>query len=260
MIFLIITYLYKPINDRKDQNGKCIELSVPLCYNDWQSKYRGKQPMDQVKIGKFIAQQRKKQGLTQLQLAEKLGITDRAVSKWETGKSMPDVSIITDLCKELGVTVNDLIIGEVVSSEQYNKKLQQQVLTLVGEKETAEKRSLRLVMVIAVLSIILALMCQVVFALATPDLPWLALAAFFVGQATILLDLLCMRLDWKVGYFQCPHCGHTYTPPLFSFLFARGGLYRRHLRCTKCKQKAWHQRVYTINDETESTPALPQAD
>ena len=78
--------------------------------------------MEQVKIGKFIASKRKEQGLTQLQLAEKLGITDRAVSKWETGKSLPDASLMPELCKLLKITINDLLCGEVVSVENYNEK------------------------------------------------------------------------------------------------------------------------------------------
>ena len=73
--------------------------------------------MEQVKIGKFIASKRKEQGLTQLQLAEKLGITDRAVSKWETGKSLPDASLMPELCKLLKITINDLLCGEIVSVE-----------------------------------------------------------------------------------------------------------------------------------------------
>jgi len=73
--------------------------------------------MNQAKIGKFIAECRRSNNLTQAQLAEKLNITDRAVSKWENGKSMPDSSIMLDLCKELGITVNDLLSGEVVVME-----------------------------------------------------------------------------------------------------------------------------------------------
>ena len=63
--------------------------------------------MDQIQIGKFIAERRKHAHLTQMQLAEKLGITDRAVSKWETGKALPDSSIMLELCGILGITVND---------------------------------------------------------------------------------------------------------------------------------------------------------
>ena len=66
--------------------------------------------MDQIKIGQFVAQRRKNVKLTQAQLAEKLGITDKAVSKWERGLTMPDVSIMQDLCDILGITVNDLIV------------------------------------------------------------------------------------------------------------------------------------------------------
>ena len=77
--------------------------------------------MDQVKIGRFIAERRRNAGLTQIQLAEKLSITDRAVSKWETGRTMPDSAIMLELCAILSISVNDLLCGEVVLVENYNK-------------------------------------------------------------------------------------------------------------------------------------------
>ena len=76
--------------------------------------------MDQIKIGRFIAEQRKVQALTQMQLAEKLNITDRAVSKWECGKAMPDSSIMLDLCDLLKISVNELLSGEKMNMEKYN--------------------------------------------------------------------------------------------------------------------------------------------
>ena len=79
--------------------------------------------MDQIKIGRFIAQCRKSKGLTQMQLAERLGVTDRAVSKWENGRAMPDSSIMLELCEQLKITVNDLLSGEVVTMENYTKEL-----------------------------------------------------------------------------------------------------------------------------------------
>lgn len=96
--------------------------------------------MNQVKIGKFIASKRKEQGLTQLQLAEKLGITDRAVSKWETGKSLPDASLMPELCKLLKITINDLLCGEVVSVENYNEKAEKALLEMVKKEEMQNKR------------------------------------------------------------------------------------------------------------------------
>lgn len=73
--------------------------------------------MDQDKIGKFIAELRKGKNLTQSELAEKLGITDRAVSKWENGRGLPDLSLIKDLCDQLGITVDELLCGERKTSE-----------------------------------------------------------------------------------------------------------------------------------------------
>ena len=99
--------------------------------------------MDQVKIGKFIAECRKKENMTQMQLAEKLGITDRAVSKWETGRAMPDSSIMLELCGILGINVNDLLSGEVVTMENYNKEMEKKLLELIKEKEQADKRLLK---------------------------------------------------------------------------------------------------------------------
>ena len=77
--------------------------------------------MDQEKIGRFIASCRKSAGLTQAVLAEKLGITDRAVSKWENGKSMPDASIMLNLCEQLGISVNELLSGERLDMDDYRK-------------------------------------------------------------------------------------------------------------------------------------------
>lgn len=91
--------------------------------------------MNQVEIGKFIAKCRKEKKLTQAQLAEKLNITDRAVSKWETGKSMPDSSIMLELCEILGITVNELLSGEKIDMESYEKKADENLITLKKKDE-----------------------------------------------------------------------------------------------------------------------------
>ena len=91
--------------------------------------------MDQVKIGKLIAECRKKASLTQMQLAEKLGITDRAVSKWETGKAMPDSSIMLEVCSILGISVNELLSGEKFIMENSGQKNEQLLLDMAKELE-----------------------------------------------------------------------------------------------------------------------------
>lgn len=91
--------------------------------------------MNQTEIGKFIAKCRKKKKLTQAQLAEKLNITDRAVSKWETGKSMPDSSIMLELCEILGITVNELLSGKEIDIESYEKKADENLIVLKRKDE-----------------------------------------------------------------------------------------------------------------------------
>ncbi|MBE6541258.1 MAG: helix-turn-helix transcriptional regulator [Ruminococcaceae bacterium] len=110
--------------------------------------------MDQIKIGKFIAECRKKEKLTQMQLAEKLNITDRAVSKWERGKAMPDSSIMLELCGVLGITVNDLLSGEVVTMENYNKEMENNLIEMVKEKEAADRRLLTIEIVLGIVCLI----------------------------------------------------------------------------------------------------------
>lgn len=96
--------------------------------------------MDQIKIGKFIAECRKNKNLTQMQLANKLNITDRAISKWETGKSMPDSLIMLDLCKELGISVNELLSGERIEMNNYDKKAEENLFELNKNNEDKNKK------------------------------------------------------------------------------------------------------------------------
>ena len=100
--------------------------------------------MDQEKIGKFISSCRKEAGLTQAALADKLGITDRAVSKWETGKSLPDASIMIELCNLLGITVNELLTGEHITMEDYKNKAEANLLEMRAKVEQRDKTMLRI--------------------------------------------------------------------------------------------------------------------
>jgi len=87
--------------------------------------------MNQEKIGKFIANRRKDKMLTQMELAQKLGVSDRTVSNWENGKNMPDLSLFKPLCDELGITINELMSGEIISKKEYNEKLEQNIINTI---------------------------------------------------------------------------------------------------------------------------------
>ena len=95
--------------------------------------------MDLIKIGKFIAECRKEKGLTQTDLAEKFGISNRAVSKWETGKSLPDASIMIDLCNLLGITVNELLSGERICMEDYKEKAEEKLASMQIQPSRTQK-------------------------------------------------------------------------------------------------------------------------
>ncbi len=111
--------------------------------------------MNQEAIGKFIAACRKEKNLTQMQLAEKLNITNRAVSKWETGKSCPDASNMLELCDILGITVNDLLSGERITMENYQKKAEENLIELQCKKEQAMKSLCRIEIVWLAIALLL---------------------------------------------------------------------------------------------------------
>ena len=87
--------------------------------------------MNQEKIGKFILKLRKEKNMSQLDLSDKIGVTDRAISKWENGKGLPDISLMQPLCKELNITINDLLSGERVDNKDYQEKFEENVLKAI---------------------------------------------------------------------------------------------------------------------------------
>ncbi|MCI8993540.1 MAG: helix-turn-helix transcriptional regulator [Eubacterium sp.] len=99
--------------------------------------------MDQIKIGKFIAEVRKKQGMTQKKLADSLGISDKTVSKWECGKGMPDYALMLPLCSTLNITVNELLSGETLSDVDYSEKAEENFVTLIQESAESRKKNRR---------------------------------------------------------------------------------------------------------------------
>ena len=199
--------------------------------------------MDQAKIGKFIAQRRKDAKLTQMQLAEKLGITDRAVSKWETGKSLPDSSIMLELCDILGVTVNDLLSGEVVTMDNYNKELENNLLEMVKQKEESDKRLLTLEWVIGILSCIV-LFVPIFVAALLPMEDWLRVVLIFSGFIPAMIGLhFAMKIEQTAGYYECKHCKHKYIPTTKAMYAAPHMGRTRYMRCPECNQKSWQKKV-----------------
>ena len=199
--------------------------------------------MDQVKIGRFIAEKRREQGLTQAQLAEKLSITDRAVSKWENGRTMPDSSLMLDLCKHLKITVNDLLNGEVVSMENYNEKLEKQLLEVIKQKEEADRRLLNLEWFIIIISV-LVLIVPILIAgfVEMPD--WQRVLIMVSGVIPCAFGFAySMKIEQHAGYYECKCCGHRYVPTAKAMWSSMHMGRTRYMTCPKCSQKSWQKKV-----------------
>ena len=206
--------------------------------------------MDQIKIGKFISERRRVQGLTQAELAERLGITDRAVSKWETGRSLPDSAIMLDLCAMLSITVTDLLCGEVVSMENYNKELEKQFVELKRQKEEADRNLLRMEIVIGVISVAI-LLAGAVVASYVPNLPeWQRVLVVVAGMIPIIVAVpFLLKIEQKAGYYECKKCGHRYIPTMKVVTMAPHMGRTRKMRCPKCQEKTWQKKVLSLDKE-----------
>ena len=127
---------------------------------------------NQAEIGKFIAKCRKEKKLTQAQLAEKLNITDRAVSKWETGKSMPDSSIMLELCEILGITVNELLSGEEIDMESFEKKADENLIALKRKDENNMTKNVIISILFSVTLLIGIMVCLICNIAISGNLTW----------------------------------------------------------------------------------------
>ena len=199
--------------------------------------------MDQMKIGRFIAERRKMKNLTQAQLSEKLNITDRAVSKWENGRSLPDSSIMLELCEILDITVNDLLSGEVVVMEKYDKNLENNLLEIIKEKEKADKHLLTMEIVIGFVSIGIMLgLC--IFAAYAPMEEWIRIVLIIIGFIPVLILIPFMiKIEQTAGYYECQKCGNRYIPKYSSVFMSMHAGRTRYMKCPKCNEKSWQKKV-----------------
>ena len=199
--------------------------------------------MDQIKIGKFIAKCRKNQNLTQMQLAEKLNITDRAISKWENGKAMPDSSIMLDLCNELQISVNELLSGEVIKMDNYNEKLELNLLDMVKQKEQSDKKMLSLEIVIGYISSITFLVLIFVASYAEMQ-DWIRIILIVFGLIIFAVGVgNCIKIEQIAGYYECNKCHHKYVPEYSNVFWAMHMGRTRYMKCPNCNKKSWQKKV-----------------
>lgn len=189
--------------------------------------------MDQIKIGKFIAESRKSRNLTQRQLADALSISDKTISKWECGKGLPEASLMMPLCEALDITVNDLLSGEKVFPTDYQKIAEGNMMKLIKENEENKERMASSI-IIGVITIIAV--CALIVIAAYIELPTIArtgLIAFSVVVAVAGIAAAVM-LDIKAGYFECPNCKELFVPNMHDYTKSYHTFTKRRLTCPKC--------------------------
>ena len=193
--------------------------------------------MEPTRIGRFIAERRKALGLTQRQLAEQLSVSDKAVSKWETGRGLPDVLLMPPLCAALGITVNDLLSGERVGEGDYRKKAEENMMELM--RENAENRQ-RLLQSIACGGVTVVAVCALVALAAFLPLPAFArVALLLLAMATGVAGIwAAATLDARAGWFECPHCKELFVPPMADYVKGCHTFTKRRLTCPRCGQTA----------------------
>ncbi len=199
--------------------------------------------MDQIKIGKFIAERRKSQNLTQMQLAEKLNITDRAISKWETGKTMPDSSIMLELCDILDITVNDLLSGEKINMENNNQQSEQLLLDMAKELEKKNKTIWSSMWAIMIVSMTALLAAILIARFLVPEGVWQLVTILAACVLFLIPCFYALKLEVSVGAYKCKNCGHEIVPTYMQALNAMHRGTTRYLKCPKCNKRTWCKKV-----------------
>lgn len=199
--------------------------------------------MDQIKIGKFIKERRNLKNITQSELASILGITDRAISKWENGICMPDVGTIPEICKILDITVNDLFSGEIVKMKDYDKKLEENLLELAKKEEAQNKKMMIYEYVIGFISSITFLVLMFTLSYAVEN-QVVRIILFIIAFLILIVGVsFALKIETETGYYECKKCHHKYIPSYKSVYFAMHYGTTRYLKCPKCHRKSWNKKV-----------------
>jgi transcriptional regulator with XRE-family HTH domain len=200
--------------------------------------------MNQIKIGKFIAEERKSKGYTQRKLADIIGISDKTISKWERGSGFPEVSLILPLCEALDISVNELMTGERIAEYDYRKKAEENMVNLVKEAQESKKKIILSAMV-AVLTIAGGLPFFIIAELIEME-TWQRILLIVAGLILIVWGIIiaCI-LDKEAGAFECPACHDRFVPDMKDYIMAPHTITKRRLRCPKCGETHWCKHVLT---------------
>lgn len=203
----------------------------------------GGEMIDLIKIGNFIAEMRKEKNITQSMLAEKLGITDRAISKWERGICLPDAGLMISLCGILGISVNDLLTGEKISMEKTSEVTEKNLVELAAKLGRSNKMLLRaeIIYTTIILLFFIGICCLTETFVDSQNLKIVIIAG------SVVLLFICVGfslfIETKAGYYECKKCGHKYAPETNAVFWAPHMGTTRYMRCPECNKKSWQKKA-----------------
>ena len=194
-------------------------------------------------MGNKIKLLRQKIGATQEQLGEKIGVSAQSISKWETGRAMPDSNIMLKLCYILGINVNELLCGEAIDFEKKEEQLNELIYQMATNEERYHKRLLHSAYLIVVISLV-ALICLIT--LISLLIPEGGFQNFLIIVSVVLFIIPCViALKFKVetGYYECKNCQHMFVPNYKEIAVLMQTPTRRLLKCTKCGKWTWCKKL-----------------
>jgi transcriptional regulator with XRE-family HTH domain len=195
--------------------------------------------IDQIKTGKFIARCRKEKDLTQAQLAEKLGITDRAVSKWENGKSLPDTGTMLELCDILSINVNELLSGEKLLDNNYKEMAEHNLLELAKQEEEHNRKMLKLENVVGYTGTVSFLVLIFAASFAVQETLWRVGMICVAFILLIIVASVAIKIEQSAGYYE------RYVPTMKAVYFAPHKGRDRYMKCPYCGRRTWQKKTLT---------------
>ena len=199
--------------------------------------------MDLIKIGKFIATCRKSKKLTQEQLAEKLCITDRAVSEWERGISLPDAGIMLELCNILDINVNELLNGEKINMKDYKEKNENLLLELAKQEELKNKKLMASMWTILITNTIFYIGVLILSVNMLEEGILLDTIICISTMIFVIAGFIALKFEVDAGYYECKKCHHKFIPTYNEVMFSAHMSTTRYLKCPKCNKRSLAKKV-----------------